>query len=99
MRGDLGTSFAGRDVGSLLSERMQVTLRVVVLATALAIGLGLLIGVVGTVRQYSRLDHAMTFLSCVALSMPVFWLVGLLSTSQCGSTDWGVVKKLTKFYG
>jgi peptide/nickel transport system permease protein len=78
VRGDLGTSFAGRDVGSLLWERMQVTLRMVVLATALAIGLGLLIGVVGAVRQYSRLDHAMTFLSYVALSMPVFWLAGLL---------------------
>jgi peptide/nickel transport system permease protein len=78
VRGDLGTSFAGRDVGSLLWERMQVTLRMVTLALVLAIGLGLVIGVLGAVRQYSRLDHGLTFLSYLALSMPVFWLAGLL---------------------
>jgi len=78
VQGDLGTSIAGRDVAGLLWQRMQVTLRMIVLAVALAIGLGLAFGVVGAVRHYSRLDHSLTFLSYVALSLPVFWLAGLL---------------------
>jgi peptide/nickel transport system permease protein len=78
LRGDLGTSLAGRDVSELLRQRMGVTLRMVGLATVLAIGMGLALGVLSAVRQYSRLDHTFTFLSYLALSMPVFWLAGLL---------------------
>lgn len=78
VRGDLGTSLDGRDVGTLLVERMQVTLRMVTLAALLAMIVGLAVGVAGAVRQYSRLDHSMTVLSFVGLSMPAFWIAGLL---------------------
>ena len=77
-RGDLGRSFAGRDVASLLWDRLQVTLRMVALATVLALVMGVAVGVVGAVRQYSPLDHVLTFLGYVAVSLPVFWVAGLL---------------------
>ncbi len=78
IRGDLGTSFTGREVSDLLWERMQVTLRMVALATIIAVFAGLAVGVVGAVRRYSPLDHGLTLLSYVALATPVFWLAGLL---------------------
>ncbi len=78
VRGDLGTSHDGQDVGNLLVERMQVTLRMVTLAAALAVLAALAVGVAGAVRQYSGLDHALTVLSFVGLSMPAFWIAGLL---------------------
>ena len=78
VRGDLGTSLDGRDVGGLLAERMQVTLRMATLAALLAVGGGLILGVAGAVRRYSRLDHAITVVSLVGVSMPAFWVAGLL---------------------
>lgn len=77
-QGDLGTSLEGRDVNSLLWTRMQVTLRMVSLATLLALVAGLTVGVASAVRQYSLLDHLGTVVSYLVLSLPVFWLAGLL---------------------
>lgn len=77
VRGDLGKSLDGRDVGGVLWERMQVTMRMVTLATLIAVALGLTVGMVGAVRQYSRLDHVLTFVSYMALSLPLFWVAGL----------------------
>lgn len=76
-RGDLGKSLDGRSVRGVLWERIQVTMRMVALATVIALALGLAVGVVGAVRQYSGLDHLLTFLSYMALSLPVFWVAGL----------------------
>lgn len=75
--GDLGTSLDGREVTGLLWDRMQVTLRMVVGATALALAIGLTTGVLVAVRRSSGIDHAITFLCYLALAMPVFWLAGL----------------------
>jgi peptide/nickel transport system permease protein len=78
VRGDLGTSFTGRQVSELLWSRVQVTLRMVALATILSLALGVAVGVIGAVRRYSVVDHSMTLLSYIAVSLPVFWLAGLL---------------------
>lgn len=77
LRGDLGESLAGREVSSLLFERMLVTSRMLAAATALSLVLAVAVGVVGAVRKYSRADHLITFLSYLGLSVPVFWVAGL----------------------
>jgi peptide/nickel transport system permease protein len=78
VRGDLGTSYSGRRVSELLWDRLQVTLRMVALATVLSLVLGVAVGVIGAVRRYSGVDHLLTLASYVAVSLPVFWLAGLL---------------------
>jgi len=78
VRGDLGTSFTGREVSDLLWERMQVTLRMVAMATVIAVLAGMAVGVVGAVRRYSLLDHGLTLLAYLALAAPAFWVAGLL---------------------
>jgi peptide/nickel transport system permease protein len=50
------------------------TAQVVILAEAVALVLGILVGIYSAVRQYSAFDYSLTSLSFIGLAMPVFWL-------------------------
>lgn len=70
-----------RDGHSVLSElqlAVPVTVRLVLSATILAIVLGIGIGIVTALRQYSRFDYAMTFVAFLMFSLPIFWVAVLL---------------------
>ena len=54
------------------------TAQVVVLAEAIALVLGIAVGIYSAVRQYSIFDYAFTALSFLGFAMPVFWLALLL---------------------
>lgn len=75
---DLGTNRSGQAVGDLLPIAASSTLRLVVLATVLAIIIGVAIGIITAIRQYSGLDYAVTFLIFLFFSLPVFWAAVLL---------------------
>jgi peptide/nickel transport system permease protein len=78
VQGDMGESIKGIEVRPLLWQRMKVTLRMVILASILAIILAIGAGVLSAVKQYTPTDYAFTFLGFLFLSMPVFWLAALL---------------------
>ncbi len=78
VQGDFGTSHGGREVRGLLWERLQVTLRMTLLATATALGLALVIGVVAAVRQHSVFDRVSRVVGYLFLAVPAFWVGGLL---------------------
>ena len=71
----------GTQIGAELGSRGLVTLRLVVLAVALALVCAVVTGVVSAVRQYSRTDHTLSLLGLVFLSMPVFWFAILLKNA------------------
>lgn len=75
---DFGKTRAGGSVLELIGAAVPVTLRLVTAATVLAIVLGIAIGVLSAIRQYSRLDYSMTFVSFLFFSLPVFWIAVLL---------------------
>ncbi len=75
---DFGKTRAGGSVLELIGAAVPVTLRLVTAATFLAIILGISIGVLSAIRQYSRLDYTMTFISFLFFSLPVFWIAVLL---------------------
>lgn len=77
-RCDLGTTRNGVQVSDLLANAASSTLRLVVLATVLAIIIGIAVGIVTAIRQYSGLDYAITFLTFLFFSLPVFWAAVLL---------------------
>jgi peptide/nickel transport system permease protein len=54
------------------------TAQVVILAEAIALVLGIAVGIYSAVRQYSLFDYAFTTLSFLGFAMPVFWLALLL---------------------
>jgi peptide/nickel transport system permease protein len=78
VQGDMGKSVRGVEVRPLLWQRLKVTLRMVVLASVLAIVLAIGAGVLSAVKQYTPTDYTFTFLGFLFLSMPVFWLAALL---------------------
>jgi peptide/nickel transport system permease protein len=78
VRGDMGNSIGGVEVRPLLFQRLVVTLRMVILASILAIVLAIGAGVLSAVKQYTPTDYTFTFLGFLFLSMPVFWLAALL---------------------
>ena len=78
VQGDFGKTQGGREVRGLLWERLQVTLRMTVVATALALVLAVLIGTIAAVRQHSAFDKVTRVAGYLLLSVPVFWVGGLL---------------------
>lgn len=75
---DFGTTRAGLDVVDQLTVAAGSTLRLVLLATVLAIIFGVALGILSAIRQYSVLDYSVTLIAFVFFSMPVFWAAVLL---------------------
>ncbi|MBV8562414.1 MAG: ABC transporter permease [Actinobacteria bacterium] len=54
------------------------TLQIVILADGLALVLGIAVGVLSAVKQYSLFDYVFTTISFLGFAMPTFWLALLL---------------------
>ncbi|MQA86981.1 MAG: ABC transporter permease subunit [Streptosporangiales bacterium] len=81
VRGDFGESFStGRPVASIIIERLPLTIELTVLAMAVAVTLGIVVGTVSAVRRNSWLDNVLRVGSVIGLSIPNFWLGLLLIT-------------------
>jgi peptide/nickel transport system permease protein len=78
VQGDFGKSHGGREVRGLLWERLQVTMRMTLVATVLALSLSLLVGTIAAVRQHSTFDKVTRVVGYLFLAVPVFWVGGLL---------------------
>ncbi len=75
---DLGSNWlTNQQVTSLLSGAVMTTIQLVAASTFLAIVLGVLVGVVSALRQYTGFDYSITFLSFLLYSLPVFWVAVL----------------------
>ncbi|NLE98465.1 MAG: ABC transporter permease subunit [Propionibacterium sp.] len=77
-RCDLGTSRDGQAVTGLVAQAAGATLRLVIIATIAAIVIGITLGIVSAVRQYSAFDYGVTLMAFVFFSLPVFWFAVLL---------------------
>ena len=76
---DLGMSWRiNQPVSDVLGSALVVTLKLVTVATVLAIILGVLVGVVSALRQYEGFDYGIIFLSFLLYSLPTFWVAVLL---------------------
>ena len=77
-RPDFGMGRDGSPVIDSLALAIPVTIRLVLAATIFAIILGIAIGVITALRQYSRFDYSITFFSFLMFSLPIFWVAVLL---------------------
>ncbi len=74
----LGLDRTGQPVVERLFPAMGVSIRLVLLATVLSIVIGIMIGVVAALRQYSAFDHSVMLLAFLCFSLPTFWFAGIL---------------------
>jgi peptide/nickel transport system permease protein len=102
-RGDFGESFRyRRPVRGMLAEAIPYTLQLTVLALLLDALVGIALGIISAVKQYSALDKAVTLGSLIVYAIPGFWLALMLvlvfsvqlnwfPTSQTRSMDYDLL--------
>jgi peptide/nickel transport system permease protein len=74
-RGDWGTSYvAHRPVLDLILQRLPNTLMLVAASYTLILSVSIVLGIYTAIRQYSWVDHLVTGLAFVGISIPSFWL-------------------------
>lgn len=80
LHGDLGPSYRYRDytVAELIRSGFPLSLRLGVLAMALALLVGISSGIVAALRQGSMLDRMVMFFAVTGISIPVFVVAPLL---------------------
>jgi peptide/nickel transport system permease protein len=78
MECDLGLNLSNQPVTALLADAFPTTLQLVLAATVLSIILGVAIGIISAIRQYSAFDYTITFAAFLFFSLPIFWVAVLL---------------------
>ena len=91
VHGDWGTKVAPGNGAAPVKETVVkafgVTARLVLAAELIAVTIGVAVGVVGAVRQYSILDYTATGMAFVMFSMPLFCLAIMVKHVGIGFND------------
>lgn len=79
LTGDFGYSFGQmRPIGDILPEVLWNTLQLMLASLVVIFVVGMLVGIIQAVRQYSAADNVLTFLALFFYSMPSFWFALML---------------------
>ena len=94
LTGDFGYSFGQmRPINEILPEVLWNTLQLTLVSLVVIFAVGMLIGIVQAVRQYSIADNVLTFLALFFYSMPSFWfalMLILIFSLRAGQEGWFV---------
>ena len=89
LRGDLGYSFrTKRPIVQDLRTRLPATMELVIAAMALALLIGLPLGVLSAAKAGKRFDQLSRILTIAGVSLPSFWLALLLQLLFFMTLDW-----------
>lgn len=90
VRGDFGTSIYGSrvEVSAIVGEALPRTLSLASLAFLIALVIAVPAGLISAMRKYSALDHAVTTIAFLGLSMPDFWVGILLIILFAAKLQW-----------
>lgn len=79
LRGDFGTSYQLRlPVWDVIKSRFPLTLELATLTMLIAVIVGMPVGILSAVKQYSALDACSVVFALLMASIPAFWLGMLL---------------------
>ncbi|MCD8010434.1 MAG: ABC transporter permease [Lachnospiraceae bacterium] len=86
---DLGNSYINnRSVSEEIGMRFPYTMRVALFSTILAVLIGLPLGVLSAVNQFTWKDNAAMLLALIGISMPSFWVALMLSLLFALNLGW-----------
>jgi peptide/nickel transport system permease protein len=92
LRGDFGYSFGQmRPIGDILPEVLWNTIQLTLVSLVVIFAVGMLIGIIQAVRQYSLVDNVLTFVALFFYSMPSFWfalMLILVFSLRAGQDGW-----------
>jgi peptide/nickel transport system permease protein len=90
MQGNLGTSIYGSriPVSRIVAEAFPRTMSLAFLSFLLALLIAVPAGLVSALKKHSPIDHAVTLVAFVGLSMPDFWLAILLIIVFAAQLQW-----------
>jgi len=90
IQGNLGTSIYGSRVAvaRIVSEAFPRTMSLALLSFALAIIIAIPAGLISALKKHSKLDHTVTLIAFIGLSMPDFWLAILLIIVFAANLHW-----------
>lgn len=89
VQGDLGFSLINqRPVAEMIGERLWATLKLTFSALIVSAIVGITVGIISAVKQYSWIDYLSTFLSFVAVSLPGFFLALAMIYLFALQLDW-----------
>ena len=89
LRGDLGTSYTTKlPVWDEIAARLPVTMKVAFFVILFAVVVGVPIGILSAVRQYSFIDSITRVFALLGITMPSFWLALLLVLLFSVKLEW-----------
>jgi peptide/nickel transport system permease protein len=90
-QGNLGNSFfSHQPVLLLISQRLPMTLVLMITSEILIIAVSLVLGIISAVKQYSLTDNIITSFSFIGFSMPIFFIaLGLMQVLAVQFKEWG----------
>ena len=75
LKGNLGYSYSTeRPISEMIVEVLPATLLLQVSSIGMALLFGIVLGVVSALKQYSVVDHALTFVALFGISVPSFFI-------------------------
>jgi ABC-type dipeptide/oligopeptide/nickel transport system permease component len=91
VRGDWGTTVTPGngtvDVKEKVFKSAGVSIRLLIVAEIIALAIGVLVGVIGAVRQYSVFDYIATGTAFTMFSMPLFCVAIMVKSAAIGFND------------
>jgi peptide/nickel transport system permease protein len=88
-RGDIGKSYITKSaVAHEVLQAFPATLKLSLFAISIAILIGIPLGILSAIHQYSLLDNFAMGFALIGISMPVFWLGLLLILLFCVYLGW-----------
>lgn len=94
LRGDWGDSWKvaqKQEVMMLVKSRLGNTVILMATSLILSLAVAIPIGIISALKQYSKLDYAVTLGSFVGLSMPVFWFgIMMILIFALQFKEWGL---------
>jgi peptide/nickel transport system permease protein len=90
LQGDFGTSLLGSriEVSRVLLEALPRTLSLAALSFLIATAIAVPAGLISALRRHSAIDHTVTVVAFLGLSMPDFWLAILLIIVFAANLQW-----------